>query len=270
MDSHCEEMITQINQEKERHPSLSEKDGILDRILFDFDTKVGAELSEKEKEENVKEAKLRFEQKIPPGYMDSKKDNGNKYGDYFIWEEIISEAKERKMPVMFISDDKKDDWWEKGEKSKKIGPRYELIKELKDLSGQRFYMSSMENFLEKSKEYLDISISDKSVTNVRDVTIAEVLAVRNKLAHSTSLHNDLMQEFNSLNSKECFQNMEKLNELEPYSEEASQSKRLLNELNRYHKERSQSKRLLNKSNRSSQECLQFLKLLNKLNHNSEE
>ena len=77
--------------------------------------------------EYVKEGEFRFRYKMPPGYKDeeekdkeakkdSKKDNFEgrirKYGDLFVWKEIIDIGKEREGKVIvFLTNDIKEDWW---------------------------------------------------------------------------------------------------------------------------------------------------------------
>ncbi|WP_204277464.1 PIN-like domain-containing protein, partial [Escherichia coli] len=60
-----------------------------------------------------KEGEDRYAKKIPPGYKDAKKDAGefDKYGDLIIWKDMIGKAKADKRPILFISDDAKEDWW---------------------------------------------------------------------------------------------------------------------------------------------------------------
>lgn len=46
---------------------------------------------------------------LPPGYCDSGK--ADPTGDYLIFRQLMDEAKERKLPAMFITDDEKSDWY---------------------------------------------------------------------------------------------------------------------------------------------------------------
>ena len=61
------------------------------------------------------EGDKRFKDKTPPGFEDdvTKSQRGiAKYGDLFIWKEIIRFAELKKQNVIFVTDDSKDDWWE--------------------------------------------------------------------------------------------------------------------------------------------------------------
>ncbi|WP_205650005.1 PIN-like domain-containing protein [Agrobacterium sp. RS6] len=95
-----------------------------------------------------KEGEDRYAKKIPPGYKDSKKDSGefDKYGDLIIWKDMIGKAKTDKRPVIFISDDAKEDWWWI-HKGRKLGPRPELIEEFQAGSDQEFHIYEFGQFL---------------------------------------------------------------------------------------------------------------------------
>ena len=69
------------------------------------------------------------------------------YGDLIIWEEILKQAKEKSWQyIIWVTDDKKEDWWSKdGENI--LGPRRELIEETLKSGITRFYMYSSEPFL---------------------------------------------------------------------------------------------------------------------------
>ncbi len=72
----------------------------------------------------------RYKKLIPPGYKDNKKDGVFKYGDYISWVETYKYAQLNKKNVIFVTDDVKEDWWEKNEKGE-ILFRKELIKEFR-------------------------------------------------------------------------------------------------------------------------------------------
>jgi hypothetical protein len=95
-----------------------------------------------------KEGEDRYAKKIPPGYRDSKKDAGelSKFGDLIIWKEMIDKAKAEKRPIIFITDDAKEDWWWM-HRGRKLGPRPELIEEFRAGCGQSFHMYEFSQFL---------------------------------------------------------------------------------------------------------------------------
>ena len=58
-------------------------------------------------------ADTRYASKIPPGYEDKKEGQGiARYGDYFIWEQTLRFAADKKANIIFVTDDIKSDWAE--------------------------------------------------------------------------------------------------------------------------------------------------------------
>lgn len=116
-----------------------------------LDGKVGPEYSTEEFEEILKEGERRFKNKIPPGYKDSEKSNDDQYGDYIVWKETLDYAKEKSKSIIFVSSDRKDDWYLKSN-GLCYGPLPALIKEFNEFTGQTIYLYSLEQFLFHVKE----------------------------------------------------------------------------------------------------------------------
>lgn len=94
-----------------------------------------------------KEGEDRYARKIPPGYKDASKEGDiNKFGDLIIWKAMIAKAKDVQRPIVFISDDVKEDWWWI-HKGRKLGPRPELVEEFQSTAGQPFLIYEFSNFL---------------------------------------------------------------------------------------------------------------------------
>lgn len=100
-----------------------------------------------------KEGEDRYSKKIPPGYKDAKKDAGDldKFGDLIIWKDLIAKARSEKRPIIFISDDAKEDWWWI-HRGRKLGPRPELIEEFRTESDQDFHIYEFGQFLRFAAE----------------------------------------------------------------------------------------------------------------------
>ena len=115
-------------------------------FFFDlFDGKVGKPFSGEEKLKIEQEGEKRYAGKIPPGYKDSKKVE-NRFGDLLVWKEIIGYAKSKKVDIIFVTHDQKEDWWNIIN-GKTIGPRIELRKEFYEETGRIFHMYTMSTFL---------------------------------------------------------------------------------------------------------------------------
>lgn len=62
----------------------------------------------------IREGELRYKYKIPPGYEDINKDGVEKFGDLFVWKEILDLPVEKSVKdIIFITNDIKEDWWSK-------------------------------------------------------------------------------------------------------------------------------------------------------------
>lgn len=171
-------------------------DEILDLIEKLFNGKTGKPFEETELEEISKQGELRYQREIPPGYKDVKKDNMDdpyrKYGDLIVWKQIIEHAKSQGKPIVFITDDKKEDWWLE-QSGRTIGPRPELIEEFYRDTNLPFWMYTVDKFVEESakvaktevsQEVLDeiIKISEDakqaSIEIIASITISQAITTR--------------------------------------------------------------------------------------------
>ena len=126
----------ELDENNKKQISRIPSDDIMTEIVAIFDGRVGQKLTSGELEAIFEEGTKRYEQKVPPGYKDTKK-HGNPttpsekravFGDLIVWKQTISRAKELSKPVIFVIDDAKDDWWLEVQ-GKTIGPRIELCDE---------------------------------------------------------------------------------------------------------------------------------------------
>lgn len=135
---------------------------------------VGAEFSFSDQMALVKEGKMRYEFKIPPGFEDfgaNKKEGTQIFGDLFIWKELINHAKAEKKPIIYISNDVKPDWCVKNESNSTYieNPRHELIKEFWDAAGCEFWMYSNPQLLYNATKYLKSEIAVEQIKEVNAV-----------------------------------------------------------------------------------------------------
>lgn len=164
-------------------------DPLKEKIEAIFASSIGSPPnSQDEIDKLYKHAEERFKFNIPPGFQDAGKGKGDddasgyihggiiykrKYGDYLIWQQIVAHAKTTQAKsVIFITDDGKDDWWNKIEFDgmKTIGPRPELIEEVRLLASvENFLMYNPEGFLQYSKEFLKAHVSEQTLEEVRQV-----------------------------------------------------------------------------------------------------
>jgi len=156
---------SKLDESKTKYEELFVQEDRIMLLLADYlDGKVGAPYNEDELKEIYKTANERFENHIPPGYKDfNKKDN--KYGDYVLWRQLIDYASANKKHIIFITDERKEDWWNIY-KGKKFGPRPELRLEMYEIAEVQFYMYRPEKFVEYCVEYFGVKVDDESVREV--------------------------------------------------------------------------------------------------------
>lgn len=166
------------------HPNYLEDDPIWLKLTELLDGKVGDDISNEDLEKLYREGKKRYDEDIPPGYKDktSKKNEGNRalYGDLIVWNQLLKHAKKIDSSVIFVTDDRKEDWWYKF-KGKTIGPRPELLKEFKDETGKRINIYQADNFLDLASKNLNQVANPEAIEEIRKVRIADELEIDNEL-----------------------------------------------------------------------------------------
>ena len=113
---------------------------------------------------------------------------------------MINEAKSRNKPVIFVTIDLKEDWWWIHNKEHTVGPRPELRREFLSEAGHHFFMYRSGQFLEHAGKFVDESVSQGVIDEVRqvgpnmdtfDIADAQVRrGIRNLLAHGQPTNRD--------------------------------------------------------------------------------
>ena len=148
--------------------NISSEDFIISEILRLFDSCVGDNFPEKEIEDLTKIAKDRFDKKIPPGYEDDGKDHDKKFGDFFLWEQILRHGEKEGKPIILVTSERKADWWERisGET---IGLRPELKEEAWERLKDYVLVYQTENFLSLSVKYQEQDRKDEITEAIAEV-----------------------------------------------------------------------------------------------------
>jgi PIN like domain len=149
-------------------PDLLESDSFWVEITQIFDGKVGEPYSEEDLSKYFKKSESRFKNQQPPGYQDAKKPETERYGDVIIWFQLIDYVKSQKKPLVFVTDDEKEDWWLK-HKGKTIGPRPELIQEMVEKGGIQFYLYTSDRFLEYAAEFLKLEDGQEVIKEAAEI-----------------------------------------------------------------------------------------------------
>jgi hypothetical protein len=113
--------------------------------------RIGEQFSEEQMRAALDDAKKRFSEERPPGYLDAGKTDAARYGDVILWHQLCAMARVRKAPVVLVADDRKSDWvWEV--RGKTLGPRPELVAEMFDTAGVGFHLYTPSRLFEIWKD----------------------------------------------------------------------------------------------------------------------
>ncbi|UOE47855.1 PIN domain-containing protein [Mucilaginibacter sp. SMC90] len=166
-----DKIITELEQSASKYETYLTDDEILVELNIIFKDAVGNEPSKDVLEKIIKEGKERYKNKIPPGFADekSKPEEIRKYGDLIIWKDLIEKAKKDEKPCLFVTDDRKEDWWFINKSKQIISPLPELQKEFLHESKQLFYAYQPFSFLEHIKNIVDIEIQPEVIAEVKDL-----------------------------------------------------------------------------------------------------
>lgn len=185
----------ELKIQKGQHIDVFGLDEIRSELDDIFSNKVGEAYNQQNLDALFVIGKQRYLDKYPPGYMDEK-DKGDeiyfhnsekiiaKYGDLILWNQIIDKAKtdDKFKKIIFVTDDDKEDWWwiEYSSGEKRIGPRPELIAEIRDSAGvEEFYMYNSERFMAFANDALNLSISKDSIAQVKQLASSEETGLAN-------------------------------------------------------------------------------------------
>jgi hypothetical protein len=166
-------VFNKVEKEVEQHINSFRKMFDKDEIFENIDRLFADKITEKYPDEKINEifkiGKDRYNKKIPPGYEDDDKPENKKYGDLIFWKQILDKSKKEEKSIILISDEKKEDWFWKLKNKKTIGPRQELIEELKLFSGKDFHIYSSESFLDFGQTYLKEIVNNEAIKEIEEI-----------------------------------------------------------------------------------------------------
>jgi hypothetical protein len=186
-----ETMFNKLTQYKEESIKTNELDYIRDKIADLFQGKIGELPADQEELDKIySEGKIRYKMSRPPGFADEEEKNKSKdneyihrklvfqkaYGDLILWKQILKEVNSKQLThIIFITEDRKEDWWKKKEK-KIIGLLPELVEEILEAGASMFYMYTANNFLKYVKVHLKLEIEEESIQQVEEVSFLNSLS----------------------------------------------------------------------------------------------
>lgn len=170
-----EDVSSEVQDSIKKYCDYLKQDPIYNRIADLFEEKITKPYDEEKLKEIYKTGEERFKLKIPPGFEDEKTKEGNrKFGDLVLWKQVIDIAKELNKNVILVTDERKVDWWWKIKDGRNMGPRQELVEEMKNEANVEFHMYSSERFLSYGQTFLKEQINEQALDEILAMKKAEI------------------------------------------------------------------------------------------------
>ena len=160
-----------------------EQDNLKEFIENNFT--IGDDYSFPELMDIISEGELRYSASIPPGYMDAEeKQSIQVYWDLIIWKQILKHAQSQSKPVIFVSDDTKEDWNEiiegeevnkKRKRTDSKRPRYEILMEFKDIVGKKIKKLKLSDFLYELNGQLETKFGSSTISEIKYKSLKETI-----------------------------------------------------------------------------------------------
>ena len=147
-------------------------DQLLGKLESLFAGRVGNPMTDEDWQSAVDEGERRVENTIPPGYMDVDKLESDlpegASGDYLVWKQLLLEGAERRVDLVLVTSDTKEDWWNRTDRGAIVGPRHELIEEYLEASGSRLFLLEPVDLIKHSSA-LGVGTRIESVQDIERV-----------------------------------------------------------------------------------------------------
>ena len=184
LNSIFEKVGAEVKESIKKYCEYLKDDPIYNTLSKLFTNRITVSFTEEELQKIYKEGDERYKLKVPPGYEDEKTKEGNrKFGDLVLWKQVIDKAKELKKDVILITDERKTDWWWKIKDGRNMGPRQELIEEIKKEANVDFHMYSSERFLSYGQSLLKEKINQQALEEIQAMKKAELEELKRIKSH---------------------------------------------------------------------------------------
>lgn len=212
-------IVNKIKDTKSNHSSFLNVSEIHEKISQLFDGKISDKFSEDELKRIYTEGKSRYDKKIPPGFADydNKKNKGENslYGDLIIWKHLIEISKSKNSDIIFVTDDRKKDWWDIHHGQTK-GALPELYREFKELTSHNILIYSVEDYMKYAPEHSEIAVPKKVINEIEELRkvderrknyidlvsyndIIEKVNMKTKLLDISEKYKEILKSFNLQN-----------------------------------------------------------------------
>jgi hypothetical protein len=165
LEEPIEQVRKAVESARQRHRETLKPDERKDKIADLFAERVGPRYSAERLAAVCQLGGLRYENEMPPGFRDKNKRGMEQFGDLVVWFQILDYAREQKRPIVLVTDDEKQDWWEKDGK-KKLGPHSMLKQEMMREAGVEFYAYSLGNFAIYVGKLFNRPLSEEAVEDL--------------------------------------------------------------------------------------------------------
>lgn len=189
ISTRIDHFVQELAELQKSQQQLTGSDPVLERIQSLFDGRAGRSPSSQQQIDKIyADGELRYKRRLPPGYIDSKKDKKDdgddefssgglcyrrKFGDLLIWSQLLEHAKSENLhAVILVTNDQKDDWFLKVdcEGPQTIGPRPELVEEARRVGGiAKLLIYTAERFFKFAGDFGTGKVTNTAITEVRDV-----------------------------------------------------------------------------------------------------
>lgn len=167
IEKHLDELSEDITSIQSQHVIDYEQfrvsDPVLDRLeqILTGTDQIATKPDDETLAGRRKKAKDRITAKVPPGYGDASKDDPS--GDYLVWCELLDRAATNTAPMLFVTDDKKQDWYQLDKQKQILGPRPELRVEM---APHIYHQMTLDHFLRLVETHLSITVDRGTVEQV--------------------------------------------------------------------------------------------------------
>jgi hypothetical protein len=149
------EFHKQFRDESKRQTDLISNDVFLARLLSIVGNDVGEPFSSDKAREEYARRKAGG---IPPFCnLDDDKDESRRIGDVVIWLEILERFKDSNMPLIFVTDDRKENWWQDSGEGRR-DPQPTLVREMYDATKADVLFYTAQRFSESAPDRLGVAV----------------------------------------------------------------------------------------------------------------
>lgn len=232
-------VVNKIKDTKSNHSSFLNVSEIHEKISQLFDGKISDKFSEDELKRIYTEGKSRYDKKIPPGFADydNKKNKGENslYGDLIIWKHLVEISKNKNSDIIFVTDDRKKDWWDIHHGQTK-GALPELYREFKELTSHNILIYSVEDYMKYAPEHSEIAVPKKVITEIEELRKVDE---RRKNYIDLESYNDIIEKVNmktkfldiSEKYKEILKSFNHQNPITDYSKSYQEISKVMEKIN---------------------------------------